>query len=119
MKKVNFLYAVTTFLFITTFLFACTKEKNEDTVTDNPDDIQIRATGYSNTSLRIFSGTMVTWVNTDSTVHTVTANDGKFDSGDIAPGASFSYTFSLEGTISYYCKYHPSMTGTVVVLLSK
>jgi len=39
-----------------------------------------------------------------------------FQSGNIAPGATFSYTFEEEGTVEYYCRIHaPNMQGTVTV----
>lgn len=39
-----------------------------------------------------------------------------FDSGNIAPGASYSYTFQDEGTVDYYCEIHaPNMQGVVNV----
>jgi plastocyanin len=61
----------------------------------------------------IQEGQQVTWTNEDSTTHTVTG-DG-FDSGDIAPGESFSHTFDSAGTYQYSCQYHPTMQGTVEV----
>ncbi len=57
----------------------------------------------------------VTWENLDSTQHTVTAVDGSFNSGSIAPGATWNYTFTSPGTFSYYCQFHNWMKGTVVV----
>ncbi len=65
-------------------------------------------------------GTTVTWINNDEAEHTVTAGDGLFDSGNImtanvAPGASFSFTFTEPGTYEYTCTIHPRMTGTIVV----
>jgi len=57
----------------------------------------------------------VVWTNDDSQPHTVTANGQAFDSGYLAPGASFSYTFTKPGVYEYHCTYHPWMTGTVVV----
>lgn len=60
-------------------------------------------------------GTTVTWTNNDSTGHTVVADDGSFRSDTIAPGATFSHTFTTAGTFSYFCSLHTSMTGTVVV----
>lgn len=58
----------------------------------------------------------VTFSNKDAAVHTVTATDGSFNSGDIKPGDSWTYTFSTAGTFSYYCIYHSSwMKGTIVV----
>lgn len=57
----------------------------------------------------------VVWVNQDTTKHTVTANGGSFNSGDILTGQSWSYTFTTPGTYTYHCLYHSWMTGTVVV----
>ncbi len=57
----------------------------------------------------------VTWVNNDSAPHTVTANDASFDSGNVAPGQSFTFTFTTPGTYQYHCVYHPWMIGTVIV----
>jgi plastocyanin len=56
----------------------------------------------------------VIFVNHDSTNHTVTANDGSFDSRDIQPGGSWSHTFAA-GTYTYHCTYHNWMTGTITV----
>ena len=57
----------------------------------------------------------VTWTNNDSAPHTVTANDGGFDSGNMAPTGSFTYTFTKAGSYQYHCIYHPWMVGTIVV----
>ena len=43
-------------------------------------------------------GATVTWTNTGAAPHTATASDGTFDSGELAPGASFSHTFTAAGT---------------------
>jgi len=60
-------------------------------------------------------GTTVDWTNDDPFAHTVTANDGTFDSGTMDAGQSFSQTFDEPGTFDYFCAIHPSMTGTVTV----
>jgi plastocyanin len=57
----------------------------------------------------------VVWTNNDNQPHTVTANGESFDSGLLAPGATFTYTFTTPGVYGYHCTYHPWMTGTVVV----
>lgn len=58
----------------------------------------------------------VEWVNQDSVTHTVTADNGAFDSGDLASGSTFSFTFTAPGTFQYHCNIHPFMTGTIIVL---
>jgi plastocyanin len=65
-------------------------------------------------TLTIQPGATVTWVNRGQHAHTVTFDVGR-DSGDIAPGGSFSATFPHAGTYRYHCHHHPDMTGTVVV----
>ena len=61
-------------------------------------------------------GDTVTWVNNDTVPHTVTDSIGYFfDSGDIAVGANWSYTFYNLGANEYYCVYHPEMVSTVEV----
>ena len=60
-------------------------------------------------------GTTVQWTNNDSVAHTVSSRDDVFDSGRLAGAATFSHTFTQQGTFEYYCKFHPSMTGTVIV----
>jgi plastocyanin len=65
--------------------------------------------------LTVSVGTTVTWTNNDSVSHTVTSLDDLFDSGDIAPGATFSHTFEQKGTFNYQCTIHPFMTGEIIV----
>ena len=57
------------------------------------------------------------WTNNDSAHHTVTSvsGNGSISSGDMAPGATFNYTFTAPGTYKYNCNYHSWMSGTVVV----
>lgn len=52
------------------------------------------------------AGTTVTWKNTGSLPHAVTSIDESFVSGAIAPGESYSYTFTEPGAFTYYCEYH-------------
>jgi plastocyanin len=71
---------------------------------------------FTPASVTIAVGDTVTWTNTQSGVtHTVTADDGSFDSGRLPSGQSFSMTFTHAGTIPYHCNIHPSMHGTIVV----
>lgn len=71
-------------------------------------------------SVTVQVGDTVTWSNGGHNAHTVTANGGGFDSGNLNPGQSFSQTFTQPGTVAYYCKYHRSlgMKGTITVKAS-
>lgn len=57
----------------------------------------------------------IVWTNADAVPHTVTSDDGLWDSGDVGPGQSYSLTLNKPGTYSYHCMHHPYMKGAVVV----
>jgi len=57
------------------------------------------------------SGKSVAWSNADHMTHRIVANDGSFDTGDIAPGASA--TVSVAAPTAYHCMIHPTMVGTI------
>jgi plastocyanin len=77
--------------------------------------VTIMSFAFTPASLSVHTGTRVTFTNRDAVTHTVTANGGVFNSGDLAPGQSFSFTFMGRGSFAYHCRIHPSMTGTITV----
>jgi len=78
------------------------------------------APGYSPDKVTLVMGVnnTVTWTNNDSAHHTVTSvsGNGSISSGDMAPGATFTYTFTAPGTYQYLCVYHSWMIGTITVV---
>lgn len=77
--------------------------------------VEIRDYSYQPASITVPAGATVTWINKDSTAHTVTPTDGSFNSGNIASGAWFNQTFNASGTYQYQCLIHASMVGEVIV----
>jgi len=63
----------------------------------------------------ISAGDTLTWSNGDSVTHTVSADDGSFDSGSLATGDTASWRFDSAGSYSYHCNIHPFMQGTITV----
>jgi plastocyanin len=60
-------------------------------------------------------GSTITWTNNGAMPHTVTADDGSFDSGVLNPGDSYTVAFDGQGTVTYHCTIHPEMRGSVTV----
>ena len=60
-------------------------------------------------------GSTVTWLNKGNEEHTVTADNGSFDSGYKKSGTTFQRVFPTAGRFTYHCAPHPWMKGTVVV----
>jgi plastocyanin len=77
--------------------------------------VTIKDYAFTPATLTVPAGTTVTWTNNDPVPHTATASDGSFDSGNLNPGQSFSFTFATPGSFSYVCQYHAGMKGTIVV----
>lgn len=75
------------------------------------------APGYAPDTIVVLVGVnnTVTFVNSDTAPHTVTADDGSFNSGNLNPGQSWTHTFSTPGTFSFHCEYHAWMKGSIVV----
>jgi len=71
---------------------------------------------FVNETTTVMAGSTVTWTNMDPVTHTIAADDGSFDSGDVRPEYGSSQTFGTPGSYSYHCRIHPSMRGAIVVL---
>ena len=77
---------------------------------------------YSPNPISIEKGQTITWYNGDTISHTVTSGQDNdkdageaFDSDAIIPNQYFSFKFDDSGEYQYYCIYHPSMVGEIIV----
>jgi plastocyanin len=80
--------------------------------------VVIRDFTFTPAQVRIRPGTKVTWVNCGppgDEAHTSTSDTNVWDSGLLAPGATFTREFSAAGVNPYHCEPHPGMRGTVTV----
>jgi plastocyanin len=84
-------------------------------MTTTTTQVSIQDFFFSPANVSVPAGTTVTWVNEGNVPHTVTSDDGQFDSGVLMPGDSYTVMFKGQGTITYHCAIHPSMTGSVSV----
>lgn len=87
-------------------------------------DVAIRDVSFDPPTLRVRVGDTVVWQNLDPYSHTVTSDDGLFDSGFLGQGESWSIPFDEPGTYAYHCTPHASQradgswegqTGLIVV----
>jgi plastocyanin len=70
----------------------------------------------ANFTVHLSAGGKVTWVDKDTSGHTVTSKTGLFDSGTFSTGRTWSYTFRAAGEYPYYCTIHPMMVRKIVVV---
>jgi nitrite reductase (NO-forming) len=85
-----------------------------------PGSSSLTTDAFQPNPLQVSTGTTVTWTNDDSQPHTATSGenvtpDGRFDSGIMAPAATFDFTLTEAGEYPYFCILHPNMVGTVSV----
>jgi plastocyanin len=81
-------------------------------VSADAESITILDNSFSPATYNITAGSAVTWMNAGAMGHTVTSDTALFDSNNIAPGGSYTYTFTTAGVYPYYCKYHGAAGGT-------
>jgi plastocyanin len=77
---------------------------------------------YVPDSVVIRPGDRVVWVNTDRVPHTASKDHGpggRFDSGPIFPGESYTRTFKRPGLVRLSCRIHPRARMTVRIRPSR
>lgn len=77
-----------------------------------PKEISIYNMKFSPEVLVLKKGESIQWVNKDVVPHTVTADDGSFDSKNIEPGKSWIYQPKTVKKSTYKCNYHPTMKAS-------
>lgn len=77
--------------------------------------VRMAGSRFEPSTLTIAPGETVRWFNDDALPHTVSANDGRWDSGDLVPGQGFERSFDQSGSYAYLCRYHAGMAGTIAV----
>lgn len=82
----------------------------------DPLSINVLFQEFSPAQIDALPGDALTWSNVSERTHTVTADDGTFDSGDLASGATFTVAAAAEpGVYAYHCRIHAGMSGEVDV----
>jgi plastocyanin len=81
----------------------------------NVAEVFIQFAAYGPEQLDVLPGQTVLWENVSERTHTVTSDDGLFDSGDVTGGDRFSFRFTTPGTYDYHCTIHSSIVGEIDV----
>lgn len=102
-------------LFVGTAIFTPIRVayKNGDTPEGGAGTVVLDNFAFGPTTLPTDAGVAVAFENQDVADHTVTADDGSFDSGVLSPGQT--YEIAVDATVTYHCEIHPNMTGTLEV----
>lgn len=86
-----------------------------ETQTATQNTVTIKNLSFTPATLEVIKGDKIAWTNNDTVAHTVTSDNGKFESGQLAPDKTFEFTFNETGTFSYHCSTHPTMKAIITV----
>jgi plastocyanin len=95
-----------------------TTKRTESPIHNAVTIIHMQNNSFVPQTLAALPGTGITWINDDKTIHSLkmTSSEGGFNSGDIMPGTTYSYTFgNWEGTYVLTDPNYPDMKGTVII----
>jgi plastocyanin len=76
--------------------------------------VTMEAVSFKPDALTMKVGDSIVWVNKDPFPHTASAA-GTFDSRELLPEKSWTFTAAAPGEVHYVCTFHPTMKGTIVV----
>jgi plastocyanin len=76
--------------------------------------ILMKGIGYQPRQVTVHVGDTLEWANQDIVAHTATAKDKSWDV-NVLPGKNGRTVMKAAGTFDYICRYHPNMTGEVIV----
>jgi plastocyanin len=76
--------------------------------------IVISAMKFGPVPAELHAGDTIVWQNDDIFRHTATSRDGSFDV-DLPAKGSGTMVVGEPGSVDFFCKYHPGMTGTLVI----
>lgn len=78
--------------------------------------VEIPEFAFAPDDLTVAAGTDVSVTNSHTQPHTLTSSEGGFNTGNIDPDQTQTFTAPSEpGAYAFICSYHPFMTGTLTV----
>jgi plastocyanin len=116
--KRKFIYLSLVVLACISLIYSCSsnKAKVNPTPSTPAATVAIQNFAFVPATVNIKVGNSVTWTNMDTAPHTATDLANAFDSGSLATGETFNFTFNTAGTYTYHCLIHSMMKNATVVV---
>jgi len=76
--------------------------------------VLMKSIAFEPQQVSVHVGDTLKWANQDIVAHTATAKDKSWDI-NVLPGKSGQMVVKAAGTFDYICRYHPNMTGKIIV----
>jgi plastocyanin len=76
--------------------------------------VNVQGIAFSPATVSAQVGDTIEWTNKDFVLHSATARDRSWEV-NLPPNKTGRMVMKKPGTIAYYCRLHPNMTGTIKV----
>jgi plastocyanin len=86
-----------------------------DMAADDGPQVSVLFGSVAPVNVDVVAGESVDWTNDSVRNHTITADDGSYDSGTLTAGSHYSRMFDTAGAFAYHCRLHPYIRGEVDV----
>ncbi|MGH7527673.1 MAG: cupredoxin domain-containing protein [Gemmatimonadales bacterium] len=80
-----------------------------------PHVVEIRGFAFAPATLELPAGDTVVWINHDVVPHTATREGGEWDSGSLGAEQVWRLVVTGKDSQPYYCAFHPTMRGVLMV----
>jgi plastocyanin len=77
-------------------------------------NVTVQGIAFSPATVSAKVGDTIVWTNKDFVLHSATARDHSWDV-NLPPNKSSQVVLKKVGSVAYYCRVHPNMTGTIKV----
>lgn len=111
--------AAVTFLVVAVAACGGDDSKTSSSTTEKSSDAEstviAKGTAFTTPTLTVKAGADVYFDNQDGFDHTMTADDGSFDTGHVKGGATEEFKAPAAGAYPFHCEIHNTMKGTLTV----
>ena len=76
--------------------------------------IEVKSLAFTPAQVTAHVGDTIEWTNADFIAHTATAKNHDWDM-QLPPNKTARFALKKAGTVDYFCRFHPNMTGTVTI----
>lgn len=76
--------------------------------------VEVKGLAFLPAQVTAHVGDTIEWKNADFVAHTATGKNHEFDVM-LPANKSGSFVLQKPGSVAYFCRFHPNMTGTITV----
>jgi plastocyanin len=117
MKSLQFIFMIGLMSILTVAVISCKKDAVINGEPSSMYQVTIQGMRFQPDTLIALPGQTITWKNLDAVEHSVVSDDGTtFNSGNINPGGTYSFSTNNNFVYPYHCGIHPGERGVLSVI---